>query len=149
MISTIREILQIPELEGCSVLVDRAGIGLSVYQLLLEGLRKQVRCRVVPVRITNGGPGIGTGEYLAVKQEIISTLQVLLQTQRLLIPRSLPEAKMLIQELENYTIHRTAPINKDPLIAWREGQDDDLVFAVALVSWAAEECLPVLLKRQG
>ncbi len=44
---------------------------------------------------------------------------------------------MLVRELENFRVKITAAAN-ETFGAWREGQHDDLVIAVALACWLAE-----------
>ena len=61
---------------------------------------------------------------------------VLLQERRLQFARSLPETPMLIKELQNYRTKTTQPTTD--LIDIREGQNDDLVLALALACWWGE-----------
>jgi hypothetical protein len=137
-------VLQAKELYGCSLIVDRTGVGQAVMDLMLEQIQPSVNCWFSPITITNGMQ-IGEEEgILTPKQELISTLQILLQTKRLLIPKELPESTLLVRELENFTLKRTLPSTTDPLVAWREGQHDDLIFAVGIVAWVAEQNLPSL-----
>ena len=64
---------------------------------------------------------------------------------RAVAARGLPEADLLGQELHNFQM-RPRPVlaATDPLAAWREGQHDDLVLAVALAAWCGEQGLPPL-----
>ena len=70
------------------------------------------------------------------KRDVISTTQVLLQTGRLKIARSLPHASLLARELVNFRFRVTSKGPEDAL-DWREGPDDDLVFALAIAAWEA------------
>jgi hypothetical protein len=72
---------------------------------------------------------------------LVGVLQVLLQTRRLRIAQALPEAAILAKELETFQVKITAAAN-EAFGAWREGQHDDLVLAVALAAWAGERGLP-------
>ena len=74
------------------------------------------------------------------KKELVGTLQVLLQTRRLQVSRSLPDAAVLVQELENFRAKVTAA-KKETLESWREGRHDDLVLAVAMAAWLGEQAL--------
>ena len=74
---------------------------------------------------------------------VVGVLQVLLQTRRLQIPRSLPEAAVLVKELENFKA-KISLAQKDEVESWREGDHDDLVLAVALAAWFGELALPGL-----
>jgi hypothetical protein len=63
---------------------------------------------------------------------------------RLTIPTALPEAALLARELGNFRAKVSLAAN--PLEAeWREGQDDDLVLAVALACWKAGRMGPPIL----
>jgi len=75
------------------------------------------------------------------KRDLAGVLQVLLQTRRLKIAEALPEAKILASEREAFQVKITAAAN-DQYGAWREGQHDDLVLAVALACWWAERNPP-------
>src|SRR5262249_19666725 len=77
------------------------------------------------------------------KKELVGTLQVLFQTRRLQVARTLPDAATLVRELESFrtkiTLART-----DTLETWREGQHDGLVLDLALAALAGERALPPL-----
>jgi hypothetical protein len=53
----------------------------------------------------------------------------------------LPEAELLVKELQNFKVKITAAAN-EVFGEWREGQHDDLVLATALAAWAGERALP-------
>ena len=72
------------------------------------------------------------------KRELVSTIQVLLQTKRLRIPSLLPEAQVLLEEMTNFQV-KISLTGHDSYGAWREGTHDDLLLAVALACWAAEK----------
>ena len=66
-----------------------------------------------------------------------------LQAGRLKVSGRLPEAATLRREMLNFRVRITAAAN-DTYAAWREGEHDDTVLAVALATWAGE----ALRKRQ-
>ena len=66
---------------------------------------------------------------------------MLLQTRRLRIAKSLPNTAILVRELETFKVKITELANES-FGAWREGQHDDLVLAVAMAAWAGERGLP-------
>jgi hypothetical protein len=144
IIRSLIRVLQAKELCGCNLIVDRTGVGQAVIDLVLEQIRSQVCCWFFPVLITNGIQVEEIDGMMIPKQELVSTLQILLQTKRLKIPKELPESILLVRELENFTLKRTVPSTTDPLVAWREGQHDDLIFAVGIAAWVAEQNLPSL-----
>jgi hypothetical protein len=79
----------------------------------------------------------------------VSVLQVLLQSRRLRIASALPEAKVLQQEMETIKAKLTLP--SPDATDWREREHDDLVLAVAIAAWAAEEGIGLreMLAMQG
>jgi hypothetical protein len=98
---------------------------------------------VVPVTITGGHAVTRTedGSYHVPKKELVTSLQVVMQSRRLKIARALPDAALLVRELQNFQVKITAAAH-ETFGVWREGQHDDLVLAVALASWWGERDLP-------
>jgi hypothetical protein len=72
------------------------------------------------------------------KRNLVSTVQVYLQSGRLKIAGKLPEADTLARELQNFQVKINDNAH-DSYGAWREGTHDDLVLAVALALWTATE----------
>jgi hypothetical protein len=68
------------------------------------------------------------------KRDLVSAVQVLLQSRRLSIAPALPDADILKQELANFHIKVTTAAH-DTYGAWREGAHDDLVLALAVAMW--------------
>jgi hypothetical protein len=66
---------------------------------------------------------------------------VLLQTRRPPIANALPDVAIQAREMETFRVKVTAAAN-ETFGAWREGQHDDLVLAVALAAWMGERLLP-------
>ncbi len=67
---------------------------------------------------------------------IVSTLQVL-QTRRLKVAQTLPDAPTLVQELLNFKAKVTAAAG-DSFEACRENPHDDLVLAIGIATWVGE-----------
>jgi len=125
-----------PTLQDAPLVVDGTGVGRAVVDMFrAAALKTSIR----PIVIT-GGTAVSRGEdgttHVA-KKELVGVLQVLLQARRLLVSDRLPEAKTLVKELQNFRVKITAAAN-ETLEAWREGDHDDLVLAVALACWWAE-----------
>ena len=118
-----------------TLVVDQTGVGRPVVDML----RRAADCRVVPVTITSGlaATVAGDGSRHVPKKELVSGLQLLLQSRRLRVARALPEAQALVRELEAFRVKVTAAAH-ETFGAWREGQHDDLVLAAALAGWLAE-----------
>ena len=107
-----------------------------------EALRGRVACLFFPVTLTAGHAVTGgdAGVLHVPKRELVGTLQVLLQTRRLRVARTLPDAVVLVQELENFRAKVTTA-RQETLESWREGRHDDLILAVAVAAWLGELAL--------
>ena len=67
-------------------------------------------------------------------------LDTALLQQHLHVARELPDAPMFLRELETFRV-RVTTAGSEATEAWREGINDDLVFAVGLAAWVAEQYL--------
>lgn len=113
------------------VVVDATGVGRPVVDMLRkEGLV------FAPVLITGGDTEHrGGGFYRVPKRNLVSSVQVALQTGALVIHPDLHLAETLRKELLNFRIKINLATSHDSYEAWREGDHDDLVLAVALACW--------------
>ena len=120
------------------VVVDATGVGRPVVDMMRrEGLR------FYPVLITGGDTEhTGGGFYRVPKRNLVSSVQVALQTGSLEIHPDLKLAETLRKELLAFRIKINLTTSHDSYEAWREGDHDDLVLAVALACWRVR-------KRQG
>lgn len=133
------------------LVVDYTGVGRPVVDMFEEA---KFECDLIPVTITGGMVVTRSedgGDYRVPKRILASTLQVLLQTERLKVQRTLDLAATLQAEMKNFRVkinllgHESYGAGDD----WREGNHDDLVLAAALACWAGEsgmgtgELLPV------
>jgi hypothetical protein len=124
-----------PPLSGSNLAVDKTGVGAPVVDMLA---RSRPRCHLKPIMITAGhtvaldGPG-----WNVPKKDLVWVLQVLLQGRRLFVPRTLPNATLLLTELEMFRVKISAAAH-ETFEAWRERDHDDLVLAVALACWVGE-----------
>ena len=121
------------------VVVDQTGVGRAVVDLMRQAIGW-----VVPVTIT-GGHAVTMGEdrsFHVPKKELVTCLQVLMQSRRLRIARQLHEAAVLVRELQQFQVKITQAAH-ETFGVWREGQHDDLVLAVALACWWAERNPPL------
>jgi hypothetical protein len=73
--------------------------------------------------------------YRVPKRDLVSAVQVLLQSERLKIVRSLPEAATLRSEFQNFRVKIDPRTAHDSYSHWREAEHDDLVLATALAAW--------------
>jgi hypothetical protein len=126
-------------LTGARLIADATGVGRPVIDLLRQNFSSR---RLHAVSITGGNTENkedrgGVVYWNVPKRILVSTVQVLLQTQRLKIASDLAEAPTLARELQNFQVKITDSA-QDTYGAWREGAHDDLVLAVALACWAAK-----------
>ncbi len=111
-----------------NVWIDYTGVGRAVYDIFQQERVPNIK----PVTITaNGQAGPNSqGGYSVPKLELVTRLQALMHTGRLLIPPNLPLAKKFRKELVDFRVSYTAVGNAT--FGAREGAHDDLVLAVAL-----------------
>lgn len=140
IVATVAQRLQIPALAHHTRLaVDGTGVGRPVVDLLVKA---RLPVQLTAVGITGGHEVTSDGIWRMVpKRDLVSTVQVLLQSGRLHIAAQLPEAETLTRELQNFQVKITTAAN-DTYGAWREGTHDDLVLATALACWLAEARTP-------
>jgi hypothetical protein len=125
------------------LVVDYTGVGRPVADMLVAA---KLACKLTLVTITSGVEVIRgeRGERRVPKRDLASTVQVLLQEQRLHIAEQLPHARTLTDELVNFKVkisltgHDSYGAGDD----WREGNHDDLVLALALACWQGEHPAP-------
>jgi len=131
------------------LVIDWTGVGVFA-----PGLFKDAGLNPIPVCITGGHkpnfhwqrlnippiPSTTWAEGTVPKRELVSALQVLVETGRLRFAKDLPNLDVLVHELGNFR----AKINlsgHDTYEAWREGDHDDTVLATALACWFGERGL--------
>jgi hypothetical protein len=131
------------------VVVDATGVGRPVCEMLWRRLSAELALipgrgfRRVAVTITGGDAisKIPDGGIRVPKRDLVSATLVLFQDKRLKIAEELPLAEVLKQELLNFRVKINIATAHDSYEAWREGDHDDLVLAVALACWAGERYL--------
>ncbi len=118
------------------LIVDATGVGRPVVDRLR---RERLPGTLLDVTITGGDTATHQGSSWRVpKRELVSVAQVLLQSGRLKIAEALPDTAVLTRERLNFQV-KINDLAHDSYGAWREGTHDDLVLAVALACWAAEQ----------
>ncbi len=123
------------------LVVDKTGVGAPVVDML-----RAAQLRPAAVTITGGDTVSREGsEYRVPKRDLVSTVQVLLQAERLKIARALPEAQTLTSELLAFKVSISLKGHDsygNDVGQWRENPHDDLVLAVALACWYGEKYKP-------
>ena len=139
----IRRVVQVtrwPDLAGrCRLAVDGTGVGRPVVDLLRN---ERPGCVVMAVNITSGLKETSEGGYYGVpKRDLILGLQVLLQRGVLRIAAGLEHGPELVKEMAAMQV-KISLSGHEQYAVWREGTHDDLVFAVALACWNAQNAYP-------
>lgn len=118
-----------------ALVVDQTGVGRPVVDMLSQaGLTN-----LTAVSIHGGDATNRDGrEYRVPKRELVSILQVLLQTDRLAVAAALPEAQTLTREMLAFKVSISKAGHDSYGNDWRENDHDDMVLSVALAAWAAE-----------
>jgi hypothetical protein len=124
-----------PPLANSTLAVDQTGVGRAVVDMIRKA-RPKTTIRPVTITVGNAVVPDGTGWHVP-KKELVGVLQVLLQSRRLRVARSLPNAAALVKELEAFRVKITASAT-ETFEAWRERAHDDLVLAVAMAVWVGE-----------
>jgi hypothetical protein len=116
--------------------IDATGVGAPVVDLFK---RERIKAELLPVQIIGGATVSNENGMTRVpKRDLVSVVQVGLQNRKLKIAESLHLAETLSRELQNFQVKITDAAN-DVYGAWREGAHDDLVLAVALAVWKANQ----------
>jgi len=133
IVEDVCKTLDTPALKDAALVVDATGVGRPVVDMF-----RAANLYPTPVMITAGAHAHrdDNGYWMVPKKELVGAVQVALQTGTLKIARSLEHAQTLAQELTQFQTKITAAAN-DIYGAWREGQHDDLVLALALALWWA------------
>jgi len=136
----LERLFQRPPLLGSKLAIDQTGVGRPVVDMLR---RSEIEAQIRPITITGGHKATFAKQdgWLVPKKELVSTLQVLLQSRQIKVAPTLPEARTLIEELMNFRVKITEACN-ETFGAWREGTHDDLVLAVAIAVWEGERFQP-------
>jgi hypothetical protein len=116
------------------LVVDKTGVGSAVVDLFTAaGVRPWA------VTITGGDAVTREPYHIKVpKRELVGQLVALYHGGRLKVAEGLPLVPALVDELLNFRIKVNIKTGHDSYESWRESVHDDLVLAVALACWHAE-----------
>ena len=128
------------------LVADATGVGRPVLDML-----RSAGLAPAAVTITGGDAVTKDGQDFRVpKRDLVSAVQVLLQSKRLKVATGLPEAHTLTSELLAFKVsvslkgHDAYGNDAGP---WRENPHDDMVLAVALACWFGENVQPVVRRQ--
>ncbi|MEZ5400816.1 MAG: hypothetical protein R2729_14180 [Bryobacteraceae bacterium] len=131
----------VPEDATRELVVDATGVGAAVVDLLREQFRN-VSMPLVPVIFTAGEAArCERGAWRVPKKDLVHSLLVTFQEDKLRIPENHELAAVLIGELKTMALKITGQ-DHTSYEAWRENEHDDLVFALAMATWRARKCAP-------
>lgn len=140
-VSTLLETPEIKDGERCGgaqVVIDVTGSGRAILKLF-------ERVEIEPVVVTITGAGVREehkfNDWRVPKVELIGALRVVYETRRLKMAKDIDLVQTLVSELREFKM-RPPRIDPSAPETWRDGQFDDLVFAVALVAWRADRHVP-------
>ena len=137
VVERVGRVVRSGELRGqCNVAVDATGVGRPIVDLLRAG---DLGCWILPAVVTGGHSESQSGGYYHVpKKDLMVGLQVLLQRGGLRIATGMAFGEKLVEEMSQMRVRQTAR-GHEQFGAWREGEHDDLVFAVALGYWGMQK----------
>jgi hypothetical protein len=132
----LKKVFSDSRLQDSTLTVDQTVVGQPVMKLLN---RARLGVSTRPITITAGQESEYDqhGACLVPKKELVSTLQVLLQTRHIKVAPDLPHAQTLMKELLRFRV-KSSLASTDSLQDWREGPHDDLVLSVAIAAWQSE-----------
>jgi hypothetical protein len=117
--------------------IDATGVGRPVVDMI-----RQAKLEPVPITIHGGDQISYENGWRVPKRDLVSIVQVGLQTERLKFAAELPHVSTLVQELLAFRV-KISEAGHDTYGSWREGAHDDLVLALACaVWWANREAAP-------
>lgn len=124
-------------LNKATLLIDETGVGRAVCDILRK---EKIECgKFVPCSVTSGAsqsPQVD-GSWHVSKLRLVGALIAAMQSGRVHLPKSHPETRHIIEELQNFRMKETA-VNNLTFEA-RQGKKDDLIFSLSLCVWYAEK----------
>lgn len=112
--------------------VDITGTGFPVLDVI-----KRAGLEPLAISMTNGDTVVETERgYGVPKKDLISSIYILMQERRLLVAPGLELGQLLATELDNFRFKASLQ-SPETASEWREGKQDDLVFAVGVATWLA------------
>jgi hypothetical protein len=134
----VADLFDEPPLSGGTLAVDQTGVGRAVVDMIR---RARPQAIIRPITIVAGHAVVpDEAGWHVPKRELVSVMQVLLQSRRLQVARGLPLAPVLVRELETFRVKITASAN-ETFESWRERDHDDLVLSVAMAAWVGDRAL--------
>jgi hypothetical protein len=136
VVEHVRQLVDSDELRQRSTLiVDATGVGTPVLDLLM---RAGLECAVIGVTITGGErQSSGPDGWRVPKRDLITGLQLRLETGELRMSKGVPMGQTLVREMMDMRVNMS-DTGHETYAATRSGSHDDLVLAVALACWGVK-----------
>lgn len=126
-----------PELAGKhEMAVDATGVGVAVVDMMRDA---GLTFDAVSIHDGDAETASGYSEHRVPKRNLVSALQVLMQSGRLRIGKRLRHASTLKAEMQNFRVTIDPRTAHDSYSHWREADHDDLVLAAAMAAWKASK----------
>lgn len=140
IVDGIQALLSHDDLKNSRVVVDTTGLGRPIVDMMKERHLRLIK----PVVITGGDRVTsdtvnGLTEHRVPKRDLVGALQILYQNDQLKMPEVLELREKLIVEMLNFRAKIDAASGHDRYEHEGAGDHDDLVIAVALAAWYAED----------
>lgn len=137
IVEAVAEIMRSPQLRGAPLVVDATGVGRPVVDMFVAAGLKPISVLVT------GGDAVSheKGYWKVPKRDLVGAVQAPLQDKRLQFAASLALAQTLVGEMLNFRV-KISDAAHDSYGAWRENENDDLIFAVMLAAWWAHRPAP-------
>jgi hypothetical protein len=141
------------EIGQVTLSVDGTGVGRGVVDIMKREFAERARRGYAPrldfrpVTVTGGEgavrrPATSKGYWSVSKKDLVFPLVASFQQGAVRIARDVDDRRALVDELTNYQMKVNIATGSLAFEPWREGQHDDLVFAVALALWGWSQKKP-------
>ncbi len=135
IVQQVTVLMRSPELDNnVSLVLDATAGGRPVADFV-----RNAGFRPVSIIITGGNVvNFENGFHNVPKRDLVSTLQILLQSGRLKFAEGIPQVQTLIDELLAYQVKISTDGRDSYGNDWRQNPHDDMVLALALACWYGE-----------
>lgn len=115
--------------------IDYTGVGRPIWDLAKDrGLNP------IGIAISGGNAASWNEDKTRAsvpKRDLVASLQIAAQGDRLKVANGLEHGPVLAQELQDFKVKIDIRTAHDSYGAWREGEHDDLILSVAIALWVA------------
>jgi hypothetical protein len=144
VVQTVQDLLRkVAKSYDCTLIVDATGVGAPVIEMFEDAMPPQ-RSKMVSVVITasctpDGAKTAGRNEWKVPRHDLLTSLQMMLETEQIIIGADLKHSQALHEEL----------LEMRSLKSGGSGKHDDLTMALALACWRARKVQPPPLTGDG